>query len=234
MPSWRGFARSCYDRLSCANRTIGQAAKGRLFSSGEQENITVERRVLATAEFRAAAPEWPRRLRVSGACVRNPDSLRASAMASLCVELASRPFMPDTVDAARQDVDQEAADELVRRQRHDLLAFGPVATVVLAPERHAGILEGDEPPVRNGDAGVARERRQHRLQPGKVRLGLDHPALLPDRRQMPQEGLACGEACQGAEEGQLAGIEQCLQARDSRRNNAPSWLRLRCPAWVAR
>jgi hypothetical protein len=38
--------------------------------------------------------------------------------------------MPDAVEAARQDMDQKAADELVRRQRHDLLAFGPVAAIV--------------------------------------------------------------------------------------------------------
>ena len=38
--------------------------------------------------------------------------------------------MPDTVEAARQDVDQEAADELIRRQRHDLLAFSSRAAIV--------------------------------------------------------------------------------------------------------
>jgi hypothetical protein len=55
--------------------------------------------------------------------------------------------MPDPVEATRQDVGQEAADKLVGRQRHDLLAFGPVATVILLTERHAGIVEGDQPPV---------------------------------------------------------------------------------------
>ena len=39
--------------------------------------------------------------------------------------------MPDAVEAARQNVHQEATDELVCRQRHDLLAFSPVAPVVL-------------------------------------------------------------------------------------------------------
>jgi hypothetical protein len=36
--------------------------------------------------------------------------------------------MPDTVEAARQDVDQEAADELGCRQRYDLL--GPSQRVL--------------------------------------------------------------------------------------------------------
>jgi len=39
--------------------------------------------------------------------------------------------MPDAVEAAWQDVDQEAADELVGGQRHDLLAFGAIAAIVL-------------------------------------------------------------------------------------------------------
>ena len=53
--------------------------------------------------------------------------------------------MPDAMAAARQDVDQEAADELVRRQRHDLLAFSPVAAVILVAERHTALVEGKEP-----------------------------------------------------------------------------------------
>ena len=40
-------------------------------------------------------------------------------------------IVPDAVETARQDVDQEAADELVGRQRHDLLALGAIATIVL-------------------------------------------------------------------------------------------------------
>jgi hypothetical protein len=76
--------------------------------------------------------------------------------------------MPDAVEAARQDVDQKAADELVGGQRHDLLAFGAIAAIILVPERHAGLVEADEPSVRDGDAmGVAREIGQHRLRPAK-------------------------------------------------------------------
>ena len=45
-------------------------------------------------------------------------------------------IMPDAMEAARQDMDQEAADELVRRQRHDLLTFSPASTVILVAERH--------------------------------------------------------------------------------------------------
>ena len=123
--------------------------------------------------------------------------------------------MPDPVEAARQDVAQEAADELVGGQRRDLLALATVAAIILVPERHAGLVEGDEAPVRDGNAvRVAREIGQHRLRPDKGRLGIDHPALLSDGRQMLQEGLARGQTHQGAEEAQPAGIEQRQEARE--------------------
>ncbi len=50
--------------------------------------------------------------------------------------------MPDAVEAARQDVEQEAADELVGGQRHDLLALAAVAAVILVAEGDAGLVEG--------------------------------------------------------------------------------------------
>ena len=91
--------------------------------------------------------------------------------------------MPDAVETGRQDVDQEATGELVGGQRHDLLPLATVAAIILVPERHAGLVEGNEAPVRDGNAvRVARELGQHRLRPCKGRLGIDHPALFPNRR----------------------------------------------------
>ena len=66
--------------------------------------------------------------------------------------------MPDAVKAAWQDVEQEAADELVRRERHDALPLGTVATVVLVAEGDAGLVERNQTSVRDGDpVGIARE-----------------------------------------------------------------------------
>jgi len=59
------------------------------------------------------------------------------------------------MEAARQDVDQEATDELVDGERHQLGAVAPVGAVVLPPEGHAGVVEGDEPAVGDGDAVVS-------------------------------------------------------------------------------
>src|SRR5919106_4075316 len=45
------------------------------------------------------------------------------------------PVVADAVEALGQDVEQEAPDELVRRQRHGAVSLLPVATVVLVSER---------------------------------------------------------------------------------------------------
>src|SRR5277367_178108 len=66
--------------------------------------------------------------------------------------------MPDAVKAAWQDMEQEAADELVRRECHDALPLGTVATVVLVAEGDAGLVERNQTPGRDGDpVGIARE-----------------------------------------------------------------------------
>src|SRR5712691_5385716 len=51
-----------------------------------------------------------------------------------------------------QDVEQEAPDEFVGRQRHRAVPRPSVAAVVLEAEDHATVIEGDEAAVRDGDA----------------------------------------------------------------------------------
>jgi len=47
----------------------------------------------------------------------------------------------DAVEAVRQDVDQESADELGGGQCHDLLAIPTFGTIILPSEGHAGAVE---------------------------------------------------------------------------------------------
>lgn len=55
-------------------------------------------------------------------------------------------------------MDEEPADELARLERHGLVAAGPLDPVVLAPERDAGLVGGDETAVGDCDpVGVARQ-----------------------------------------------------------------------------
>jgi hypothetical protein len=50
--------------------------------------------------------------------------------------------MADAMEAARQDMDQEPADELVGAERHDLLAIRLGATVILVAGGDAVLVEG--------------------------------------------------------------------------------------------
>ena len=81
-----------------------------------------------------------------------------------------------------------------------------VAAVVLVAEGDAGLVERDQPPVRDGDAvGVAREIGEHGLGAGERRLGIDHEPLLADCGEVTQENSVVGETSLGAEEGELPG-----------------------------
>ena len=79
--------------------------------------------------------------------------------------------MPDAMEAARQDMEQEAADELVGRERHDLLPVGAVAAIVLVAEGDAALVE-----ARSG--GGSRSR------PGGC-SATGRRAPLPARRRAP-------------------------------------------------
>jgi hypothetical protein len=71
----------------------------------------------------------------------------------------------DAVEPVGQHVDQEAADELVDVERHQLVTSVGLSPVILPPEGHALTVEGDEPAV--GDRDAVRVARQ---------VGIDRPA----------------------------------------------------------
>jgi hypothetical protein len=72
--------------------------------------------------------------------------------------------MPEAVEAVGQDVDQEAADELVRGEPHHPLPVAGLDPVVLPAERDGVGVGADQAAVRDGDAvGVAAEIGKHGL-----------------------------------------------------------------------
>ncbi len=85
--------------------------------------------------------------------------------------------MADPVEAAGHGVLQEAADELVGLQSHDLgLA---VLAIVFSGEADLAVLEPDQTAVGDGDAvGVAAEIAEHLLGASEWRLGVDDPLDL--------------------------------------------------------
>lgn len=70
--------------------------------------------------------------------------------------------MPDTMEAVRQDMDQEPADELGRGQPHDLLAVAGFDTVILPAKGNSLGVSADQARIRDSDAvGEAAEIGQH-------------------------------------------------------------------------
>jgi hypothetical protein len=66
--------------------------------------------------------------------------------------------MADAVEAMWQDMEQEAADELVRRERHHALPFRTIAAVVFVAEGDAGVVVGDQTLIGDGDPVGVRDR----------------------------------------------------------------------------
>ena len=109
------------------------------------------------SEYRAALAVTPHRREAA----RRPE-VRGTDEADLAGGCGKQAVMTDAVKAARQHVQQEAADELVGGQRHDARLPPAVAPVVLVAEGDAGFVEGEQPAVGDGDAvGVARQVGKH-------------------------------------------------------------------------
>ena len=82
----------------------------------------------------------------------------------------------NAMEAARQDVQEKAADELGRLERHGLEPVAAFDAVILPFEGYARVVEREEPGVRDGDAvGVAGEISEHGLRSGEGSLGVDDP-----------------------------------------------------------
>ena len=89
----------------------------------------------------------------TGAC----DVVGASAFGEQAV-------VTDAVQAFWQHVGEEAADELVGGECHDLLPFALLGAVVLPFEGHTSLVERDQTTVGDCHAvGIARQIGQHRL-----------------------------------------------------------------------
>ena len=98
------------------------------------------------------------------------------------------------MEALGQHVHQEAPDKLVRVKPHRLPAARAVDTIVLATERDAGVVGGNEATVRDGDTmRVTGEIAQY-------------PVDAPQRGDEPLERPLLGKPGMRVEERQLAAV----------------------------
>ena len=90
--------------------------------------------------------------------------------------IGQQAVMADAVKSRWQDVQQEAAHELIDRQGHAPIAATALGPVILELEGHPFLVEGDQSAVGDGHAvSVAREVSEHRLRSGEGALGIDDP-----------------------------------------------------------
>src|SRR5260221_5109369 len=102
----------------------------------------------------ATAAAWAWRTRIGwrsgffglGRC-RHREQLPGKRDIGLAAGAGEQAVVTDTVEALRQNMKQEATDELVGAERHGALAVGTVAAIVLVAKGDAGLGGRDEPAV---------------------------------------------------------------------------------------
>ena len=90
--------------------------------------------------------------------------------------IGEQTVVTDAMESTGEHMDEEAADKLEGWERHDLGLVAAGAAVILPFESHAGLVEGNETAVGDGDTvGVAGQIGQHRLGAAEGALGVDDP-----------------------------------------------------------
>jgi hypothetical protein len=99
---------------------------------------------------------------------RDPEQLADVVELGPAAGAGEHAVMADAVKALWADVEQEAADELVPAEGHDLLLAGACTAVIPAAEGDADLVEARETAVRDsGPVHVARQIGQHRVGAGE-------------------------------------------------------------------
>ena len=119
------------------------------------------------------------------------------------------------MEAGREHVQQHAADELGRGQRHGLPAGGAVAAVVGVAEAHGAIVEAAQALVADGDpVGVAAEVVEDLFGTGEGPLRVDDPFGLAGWAEVLGEAPGFAEGLQSTGEAELSGLEGVEQRRE--------------------
>src|SRR5258708_15695749 len=119
----------------------------------------------------------------------------------------------DADGAAWQQVEEEAAQELVDGQSQQTLLVGVCG--VSPAEGDVALLKGDESAVGDGDAmGVSAEIAQRVFRSAEGRLGIDDPVVAEQRPEPCGEALWLRQRCKVAAEREPILVEGGLQSGD--------------------
>ena len=119
----------------------------------------------------------------------------------------------DAHEAGRQQMEQEAAQELILRQSHEpfLVAVGGIAPA----QGDVAIMKRNEPGVGDGDAmGVGAEIAQHMFRSSEWPLGVDDPVVAEQHPQPGGEGAWLRKVRQVSVELKLIAMEGVAKPGD--------------------
>ena len=98
----------------------------------------------------------------------NAQGLAKASDVGGAVAVGKQPIVADAVEPLGEDMEKEAANELMGMECHCLPAIGAIKPIVLPAEGDPTVVGGDQPPVGDGDAmGVARQVAEHRFRPSE-------------------------------------------------------------------
>ena len=118
----------------------------------------------------------------------------------------------NTMEAIRQHMEEEAANELGDRDTHDFALVIAAFPIVLPAEGDVGLVEIEQATVGDRNAmGVAREIGQDLLGTGEGLLGIDNPFGCAQGRESGGKCLRLVETDEIPKELQFTGIECCRQ-----------------------
>ena len=119
----------------------------------------------------------------------------------------------DAHEAAREQVEEEAAQELIDGQGHEPLLVG--VSGISPAEGDVAVGEGNESVVGDGDAmGVGTEIAQRVFRPAEGALGVDDPVVAEQESEPGGKGPLCCEWCEVAVELECACMEGVLESGD--------------------
>src|SRR5437868_3977207 len=153
-------------------------------------------------------------------CWRDRQQLAAERKLLVTMAGGREAVMADAVEAVRQGVKQEAADELEGVESHHL-RFAVMA-IILPAEADAAICQADEPRIGAGEAmRIATETSQHLLWSTEGRLGIDDPLDATDFGKATSEGGLLGESGEITEKAEIAGVEGGLEVFEEEPTEEP-------------
>ena len=141
------------------------------------------------------------------------EQLGAERQERSAVAVGEESEVADAHEARRQQMKQEAAQELIYGQRHEPLL---VAVSRIAPsEGDVAAGESDQPGVGNGDAmRVGAEIAQHMLRSTIWAFGVDDPVVAEQHAQPGGEGAWLRKLRQAAVELKLATMKGVAESGD--------------------